>query len=193
MLARTHAFVAIIALATVQAGMTVTGYEFIQPHLVGGLDVGPPLCGAAAVLGGLLPDLDARNSKIRRRLGRLGGLLSGIKRRGVLHSGLAMITATILALLVGREFGYEDVGLALGVGYCSHVIIADALTISGVPLFWPAKRRFHWLPRPFRIRTGGRVESVVTAVAAWLLLLGAMNITPDDFLNFIRQQFLNLG
>jgi inner membrane protein len=39
------------------------------------------------------------------------------------------------------------------VGYCSHIVL-DAMTVTGVPLLWPWKRRFRLLP----LRTGGIIE-----------------------------------
>lgn len=132
----------------------------------------------AAVAGALAPDLDAEDSTILRRLGPFGGLtkiglkLLGVKHRGVLHSGLALIAVTVGAVVIGGWLGDRGVGLAFALGWISHVAVADALTLSGVPLFWPGKRRFHLLPRPLRIRTGGPVEGLLFgAVSVGLLWL----------------------
>lgn len=178
MLGHTHALFGITTLAVVQTGVARVGYEFMQPHPVGTheLPLGLALCAGASIVGALLPDLDAEDSTIQRDLGWLGVLtkaglkLLGVKHRGVLHSGLAAIVVFVLGALMGGWLGYLDVGLALGLGYFSHVTLADAMTISGVPLFWPAKRRFHLLPRLLRVRTGGAVEKLVFLAAAGLLV-----------------------
>ena len=178
MLGHTHALFGITTLVVVQTGATRVGCEFIQAHPVGPhkLPLGLALCAGASIVGALLPDLDAEDSTIQRDLGWLGVLtkaglkLLGVKHRGVLHSGLAVVVVFVLGALTGGWLGYLDVGLALGLGYFSHVTLADAMTISGVPLFWPAKRRFHLLPRLLRVRTGGAVEKLVFLAAAGLLV-----------------------
>lgn len=178
MMGHTHAVFGIATLAVIHAGTQPVG-GLIQPHPVNGVPIGPTLCLGAAVLGALLPDLDARQSAIQHELGLVGraahSSLSwlGVKHRGVLHSGLVTLLVLLGAALLGWRSGYLDAGLAVGIGYISHVVIADAMTISGVPLFWPLGRRFHLLPRPLRVRTGGPVEWVlfglVTALFLWLL------------------------
>jgi len=190
MLGHTHALFGLTTLVAVQTGLTRVGYEFIQPHPVGPTDLpaGLALGAGAAVIGALLPDLDAADSTIQRDLGWLGLLpkagltLLGVKHRGVLHSGLATALVFTLAGLSGWWWGYPDVGLALGLGYFSHVALADAMTISGVPLFWPGKRRFHVLPRRLRVRTGGPVETLVFWLGAglllWLLTGRGMDLRP---------------
>ena len=184
MLGHTHALFGLTTLAAVHSGtLAISGHAaggLIQPHPVAGLPVGPFLCAGAAVLGALLPDLDAGEATIHHELGPVTGLIRlglevcGVQHRGVLHSGLATIVVLGLATLIGGWYGYADVGLALGLGYFSHVVLADALTISGVPLVWPVSaRRCHLLPRRFRIRTGGPVEPLIFGLVAvaliWLL------------------------
>ncbi len=192
MLGHTHALFGFTTLAAVQAaGIAVVGRGIIEPRpTLGGIPIGLGLCGAAAILGALLPDLDAEDSTIQRELGGLGILvqLLGVKHRGVLHSGLAAAAVTLLAAAAGWWFGYPDVGLAFGLGYLSHVAIADAMTVSGVPLWWPLKKRFHLLPRPLRVRTGGPVEKLVFIVAAGALLLWLLpEILPPDLMNFLTR------
>lgn len=166
----THALFGLTTLAAVNAA---TG--FIQPHPVAGLPTGPALCLAAATLGALLPDLDAEESTLKSELGFVGDLvgggisLLGIGHRGLTHSGLAVVVVFALSGALGWYFGWIDVGLALGIGYASHILLADALTISGVPLLWPGQGRFHLLPRRLCIRTGGPAEALI-----FLLMLGAL-------------------
>lgn len=161
---------ALFGLAAVVAVDQLT--QFIQPHIIRDVPVGLVACAGAAILGALAPDIDAEDSSIKRELGlagsaaSLGLRLAGVKHRGLTHSGIIAGLVPAAAWLFAGRFGYEDVGLAFGLGYLSHVAVADALTISGVPLLWPLPGRFHLLPRPLRIRTGGAAEVVVFALAA---------------------------
>ncbi len=97
--------------------------------------------------------------------------LFGVKHRGVLHSGAAILIVAIVTELVGSWAGYRDVGLAFALGYFSHIAIADAATISGVPLLWPHKFRFHLLPHFMRLRTGGAVEKLVIMMIMMVVVL----------------------
>ncbi|MDF2441464.1 MAG: inner rane protein [Abditibacteriota bacterium] len=134
-----------------------------------------------AVGGALAPDLDAQDSLVKRfaiaglrPFVPLSQLLHGaFGHRGLLHSllGLGLFTLLCglpLALWLGWPFG-----VALSLGYASH-LLADAATKSGVPLLYPRRRRYHLLPRPLRLTTGSAAEDAVFALAAgvvlWLLL-----------------------
>jgi inner membrane protein len=156
-----------------------------RTHFLGGvaslwlLPIGVPhqslaLAIAFALLGSLLPDLDARQSKLsnvqiagitplkpaayvlNRRLGH----------RGVMHSLWALLIVAIalglpLALLLDPLAG---VGLVLG--YLSHLLL-DACTRSGVPLLWPETSKVHLLPRGLRVVTGSRAEDIVFFLLAF--------------------------
>jgi membrane-bound metal-dependent hydrolase YbcI (DUF457 family) len=158
--------------------------EFVQPHMIKGMPTGLVLCTGAAILGALAPDLDADDASIQHDLGgvseiiRGGLLLFGVQHRGVLHSGLVSGLVMALGWLVGRSLGYADVGLAFGLGYLSHIVLADAMTIRGVPLFWPLDRPFHLLPKGLRVRTGGPVEGLVFLLVA-VGVVGVFWLRPD--------------
>jgi membrane-bound metal-dependent hydrolase YbcI (DUF457 family) len=69
--------------------------------------------------------------------------------------------------------GFVAVCAAFLLGYLSH-ILADSLTITGVPFLWPYRtREFSSLPKALRLRTGGRVEYflllAVLAAGLWSL------------------------
>lgn len=105
---------------------------------IGGLPAAEIQGLAAAAFGSLLPDIDHPNSWAGRKMRPVSVPLSLIVgHRGVTHSLLAVAAA--LAILVSMGFGW--VAAPVVVGYLSH-LGADALTPSGVPLLWPAKRRF---------------------------------------------------
>jgi membrane-bound metal-dependent hydrolase YbcI (DUF457 family) len=120
-------------------------------------------------------------------LTHLGLNVLGVKHRGLLHSGLAMLLVTAAAVVIGRRAGFEAVGLAFGLGYISHVALADALTISGVPLWWPGQTRFHLLPHPFRVRTGGPAEKLVALVMVGLLVWLLPQAVPPAWISLAQK------
>ncbi len=165
---------------------------FVQSHPVNGLPVGPVLCAAAAILGGLAPDIDAEQSTIKSELGLAGRVASqglklfGIKHRGLTHTGLVALLLMVLSLLFGWRLGYADVGLAFGLGYLSH-ILADALTKHGVPLLWPLPGQFHLLPKLLWVRTGGPVESLVFLTMGLALLWFLPDMIPPELFKLLRR------
>ena len=137
---------------------------------------------AFAVLGSLLPDLDARESKLsnfqvagitpfkpaaqalNRRLGH----------RGMMHSLLALL---ILAIFFGLPlwlFLDPLAGVGLVLGYFSHLVL-DACTRSGIPFYWPEPNRIYFLPPRLRVATGSWWEDIVflllTFAATGVLLI----------------------
>jgi inner membrane protein len=152
----------------------------------------------AATLGALLPDLDAKESKIKslqwqgvRPFAPLSGLVyETLGHRGPLHSlGGLMITGALAIgggwlmaglwphMLWGGSAGEGLLrGVALTLGYASH-LAADACTRSGIqllyiPHFHPDRRRYHLLPQGWRFTTGSSAEEALLAVLAllaWLL------------------------
>jgi membrane-bound metal-dependent hydrolase YbcI (DUF457 family) len=197
MLGHTHALIGLGALVTVElVARQVLEPGLVQPHQVRGVPVGLALCAGAAILGALAPDLDAEEATIQHEMGMASEfiqgvlLLVGVKHRGVLHSGLASLMALALGVFIGWRVGYPDVGLAFGLGYLSHVALADALTIHGVPLLWPMKTQCHLLPQGLRVQTGSPVEGLIF-LACMLLLIGLFFLYPDlippELVRWIRQ------
>ena len=185
MLGHTHALFGLGALVTVElVARQVLEPGLIQPHSIRGLPAGLALCAGAAILGALAPDIDAEESTIGGEIGVAGSFIQGVlrlvgvKHRGVLHSGLAGLVVLALGAFIGWRVGYLDVGLAFGLGYLSHVALADALTIHGVPLLWPLKAQFHLLPKGLRVRTGGPVEGLIF-LSGTLLLISLFFLVPD--------------
>lgn len=118
---------------------------------------------AAGALGALAPDVDSDESEIRqmtktnRKSGLHGWLISWLmpSHRGITHSLLALVAVYLAASLFPQVQAY---GWAFVLGYASH-LLADGITISGVPLLWPLRFRFIPFFRP--VRTGGPLETVV--------------------------------
>lgn len=98
----------------------------------------------------------------------LGGISRIVNRlpgghRGWTHSPPLAIALTTGSLILGPHVlpDLRGVGAAFAAGYLSH-LVADGLTIRGIPLWWPGAGRpsLHLLPRGLRVRTGGAGERV---------------------------------
>ncbi len=126
-----------------------------------------------AVLGSLLPDLDAQQSKLSNSQIRgiaplkVASLLLNkrLGHRGAFHSVLALLlVAVVLGLPLALFLDpFACVGLVLG--FASHLLL-DACTRSGVPLWWPDTTRVHLLPRALRVTTGSLAEDAVFVLLA---------------------------
>lgn len=135
-----------------------------------------------ATLGSLLPDLDARESKLSNV--QIGGmtlvkpLARALNRRlghrGPLHSLMALLVIALFVALPLSVFLNPFAGIGLALGYLSHLLL-DAFTKSGVPLYWPDAGRVWLLPPRLRVTTGSAAEDVffllLTFVAAAFLLI----------------------
>ena len=138
--------------------------------------------------GALLPDIDNARSTMGHKLGWISKEIQHIAgHRTLFHSLLGLLLGSLLAL------GLEQLvvlllsqhGLALPAQFvrgshlvfygvlfgCIMHIAADALTLGGVPLLWPNRKRFGFPPNPkFRFRTGTWPEFVI--VWSFMLLVG---------------------
>lgn len=92
------------------------------------LHINPILFLLVAVFATLLPDIDHANSKLGRKVPLVSFFF---KHRGFLHSLFPPII-----LYVVFAFIYEPIGIALFVGYVSH-LIGDAVTEHGIRPFHP--------------------------------------------------------
>lgn len=174
MMGRTHALIGVNALwllTVVPDGVTASNLALLS---------------ATAALGGLLPDLDAAESKIKHlRLGDLKPFVflslplhRALGHRGLLHSLVGLSLIASLALPLAFRWGWQP-SVALVLGYASH-LLADSCTRSGVPLLYPASDRFHLLPPHLRIVTGSPTEDALfpfLIAAAALLLLTHLPLT----------------
>lgn len=127
---------------------------------------------AVTAVGALLPDFDHDDAMLPRGFGWAGRLVAWcigrvFGHRAITHSllGVALLTIALsLVPLVTPVPWWVSVGLVLG---CLVHILGDCLTVSGCPLFWPAKRRFRLGPG---FSTGKKFE---TAILCPLMTLAA--------------------
>lgn len=147
------------------------------PAQISGLEV--VIVSAAVTFGALLPDIDSDESVIRnatrtsRSDGCLGLLASWLVHifgghRALTHTLLAWVLLSFMAAVSSLP---NTAAIAFSIGYLSH-LLADAVTVSGVPALWPIYReRICLLPKFIAIRTGSPAEYVVTVLACAVLLV----------------------
>jgi inner membrane protein len=144
---------------------------------------------SVAALGALVPDIDNARSTLGKRLGIVSReIQKHAGHRTIFHSilGLGLAGLVVWGAQQGvaqapLHFGwprtaealYANVALkALLVGYGLH-IVADGLTLGGVPLLWPMHERFGFPPvRAWRFRAGSWVEPVVVVAVAVAVIVG---------------------
>jgi inner membrane protein len=135
--------------------------------------------------GALLPDIDNAQSTIGHRFGWISKEIQHVAgHRTIFHSLLGLIIGSLLAIgleqLVSYLLALRGFTLPTGVISSSHLIfigvlfgciahiLADALTIGGVPLLWPSHKRYGFPPNPkLRFRTGTWPETVIV----WLTII----------------------
>ena len=99
-----------------------------------------------AIVATYIPDIDSKTSKIGRKK-EFRFFQFFIKHRGVLHS---LNFFFLISIFIYIYFPFLFQGFFLG--YLSH-LFADSLTIQGIYLFYPIKKKIH-----FKIRTGKNLE-----------------------------------
>jgi len=138
--------------------------------------------------GALLPDIDNARSTLGHKLGWISREIQHLAgHRTLFHSFLGLLLGSLLALgleqLVILLLDQHGFALPAQVVSGSHLVFfgvlfgcimhiaADALTLGGVPLLWPNRKRFGFPPNPdFRFRTGSWPEFVI--VWSFMLLVG---------------------
>lgn len=162
-----------------------------------------------AALGALTPDIDNARSTLGKRMGVVSkGIQHMAGHRTFFHSilGLLIVGAFAWSFEWGLGWllynaGFQRAAIALGagpgilvdhasvrfvaliallVGYFLH-LVADSLTIGGVPWLWPDRVRFGFPPeRRWRFKSGSAAEPVVVVSVAVLvvvsLFFGALRV-----------------
>ena len=154
-----------------------------------------------AALGALAPDIDNARSTIGQRAGFVSkGIQRLAGHRTFFHSlfGLVVVGLFIwaaqyaLGLFLFNTLGLDagealasgvgpganfhaGVGIAFAaflIGYFLH-LVADSLTLGGVPWLWPNRTRFGFPPeRNWRFKSGAPQERVVVVAVAVLVIVG---------------------
>ena len=137
--------------------------KFVSHIVIGGaitFAFAPPLV-PIGILGGTAPDwMEIVADRLKRP----------VKHRTVTHYLAAWVLVICFSVFV---WDFYNLIFWFGIGGLSHVI-ADSLTVQGVPLGWWSDRRFHLFGG--RIRTGQSSELfVVAAVAIAGLTIGYLN------------------
>jgi inner membrane protein len=139
-----------------------------------------------AGLGALVPDIDNARSTLGRPLGVVSRVIQKhAGHREIFHSlvGLLLTGVFVWGLAQGIAYGLFRLGwslnpnspaahfglialIALLIGYLLH-LVADSLTLGGVPWLWPSHTRYGLPPkRSWRFRSGSFAEPVVVVAVA---------------------------
>lgn len=149
-------------------------------HMLAGAIVGvmvdpSPVVIVAATIGALAPDIDHPQSWMGRRAGPIGAVIRlGARHRGVTHTLITWLLMLYAATLAPEQ--WQPAAVAFAVGYGTHVWL-DALTVTGVPLWWPIPGRV----RLARIVTGTAPEMVIEA----LLLIALLVLSWSVFVGLV--------
>lgn len=129
---------------------------------------------AFCVIGAMIPDIDALQSKVKH-LKVLGikpivPVSRAINRefghRGLLHSLWGWVGWTLFILPLGLATGWLFI-VAFAIGYASH-LVSDVCTRTGIPFFYPERKNCYLLPPKFRVVTNSVYEELFFAAFALL-------------------------
>lgn len=104
-----------------------------------------------SVVGSLIPDIDNRRSYIGQKAKNISKAIN--KRgghRGFTHSLFGLLLAALLLITIGYLLNllnflyYRIFSFGILIGYASHLVF-DIITVGGIPLFYPIKKRFRIL------------------------------------------------
>ena len=130
---------------------------------------------SGSLLGSIIPDIDNRRSYIGQKAKAISKTINKYGgHRGITHSILGLAILILFLLGIGSftqlieyvYFKYLCYGIAIG--YISHLAF-DIITIGGIPLFYPVKKRF----RLFKLRSDKyqNLISIFCAIVTMLILL----------------------
>lgn len=155
----------------------------VRAPLLGGSALWAALPAAllAVAFGALLPDIDHPDGMLAHET-VLGvpilkpfawGIGAVFGHRGPTHSLLALLAILALGGWPALPWAALNLGWLVGWGYASH-LAADALTKSGIPLFWPLRVRVGFPPlRALRFTTGTWPEGLIVGLLTIACLANA--------------------
>lgn len=188
MVGKSHLLVGLTAGVVFDSVAHISGPPLIGTnHITLALVIDKALFYVMVAFGALLPDIDNAHSTLGKKLGWISKEIQHkFGHRTLFHSLLGLVIGSALALGIQQLITY----LLLSRGYtiparvisssyivfwavlfgCVMHIAADALTLEGVPLFWPIRKYYGFPPvRNWRFRTGSWPEHVI--VWAFMLLV----------------------
>lgn len=198
-----HVVFGLAGAVVVDSFFHVSGDLLFTPHAhpTAGLIFQKVIYYGFAALGALTPDIDNARSTLGKRLGPISKEIQHLAgHRTFFHSVIGLVFSALVVLLaqfglgwVFTHFGYIEVahllnfdvpiaqwpvtgvGIAfegLFIGYFLH-LVADSLTIGGVPWLFPSRVRYGFPPvRSWRFKTGTPTEYVVVALTCVLVAAG---------------------
>lgn len=191
MLGKSHLLVGLTAGVVFDSVFHVSGPSLIGTgHISRDLVIDKALFYLMVAYGALLPDIDNARSTLGKKFGLISrGIQHTFGHRTLFHSFLGLLLGSAIALGVQQIITYlllsrgfiipahvvsssQIVFIAVLFGCIMH-IAADALTLEGVPLFWPDRRYYGFPPfRKWRFRTGSWIEHVIVWVFMLLVAVG---------------------
>jgi len=99
-------------------------------------------------------------------IGLFFGVVAFAPHRTITHSLIMMIYLSWIIHLIHPEYIWSFVA-----GYLSH-LVADALTVSGIPFLWPYPVKFSAKKIGIRIKTGSLADQWIGNVATGLFIVG---------------------
>lgn len=180
MVGRSHLLIGLTAGVVFDSFVHVSGPPLIGAGTVSlNLVIDKALFFLMVGIGALLPDIDNARSTMGRKLGWISKEIQhAFGHRTLFHSILGLFAGSLLALglqalisyllltrgytIPARVIGDSHIVFIAVLFGCVMHIVADALTIEGVPLFWPVKKYYGFPPnRHWRFKTGTWPEQVI--------------------------------
>jgi membrane-bound metal-dependent hydrolase YbcI (DUF457 family) len=142
-----------------------------------------------SILGGLIPDIDERNSYISTLFpfSILSIFIrSFTKHREITHRFFTVVSLFIITFIIYKYSKVENRYIELGIysfflGYLSH-LLGDAMTTGGIKrFFYPvSKKTFYFLPKSLRFNTFSSKETIYLFIfsfsSAYLIYFISVNM-----------------
>lgn len=186
---RSHLLVGLTAGVVLDSFVHLTGEPLTMAKVVPlALIVNKAIYYFAVGFGALLPDIDNARSTMGHKFGIVSKEIQKVAgHRTIFHSLLGLAIGSLLAIglqqvvisvlshhgfLFPAQLVSESHLVFWGVLFgCIMHIAADALTLGGVPLLWPNRKRFGFPPNShLRFKTGTWPEFVI--VWSFMILVG---------------------